>query len=138
MGKSKEKIIQYAMEELIEKGNVGIIDEIFTTDYVAHAGEKEYTGHSSVKRYASQLHTSIPDLRIVDVQFLMQDGDTIVWQRKLEGTHKVAMQGIPPSGQKVKWVEMVVSRFKNEKISQEWVVSELMGELLLRVPRVKS
>jgi predicted ester cyclase len=45
------------------------------------------------------------------------------------------MQGIPPSGKKVKWVDLVVTRFNNERIAEEWVVSELMGELLLKVPR---
>jgi hypothetical protein len=30
---------------------------------------------------------------------------------------------------------MVVTHFNKEKIAEEWVVSELMGELLLKVPR---
>ncbi|MCG8380602.1 MAG: ester cyclase [Gammaproteobacteria bacterium] len=128
--------IRYAIEELIEKGNLGIVDKTFATDYIAHAGEKEYSGHSFIKRFANQLRTAIPDIRVVEVRFLSQDVNTIAWQRTLTGTHKVEMQGIPPSGKKVKWVDMVVTRFKNEKIAEEWVVSELMGELLLKVPRV--
>jgi len=135
MDKSKEEKIRYALEELVEKGNLGIIDETFATDYVAHAGEKEYNGHSFIKRFAKQLRTAIPDMRVVEVKFLAQDANTIVWQRTFRGTNKVAMRGIPASGKKVKWVEMVVTRFKNEKIAEEWVVSELMGELLLKVPR---
>jgi hypothetical protein len=42
MDKNKEEKIRYAIEELVEKGNLGIVDETFATDYVAHAGEKEY------------------------------------------------------------------------------------------------
>ena len=136
MNKNKEEKIRHAVEELIGKGNLGIVDETFATDYVAHAGEKEYSGHSFVKRFTNQLRTAIPDIRVVEVKFLSQDAETIVWQRTLTGTHEVEMQGIPPSGKKVKWVEMVVTRFKNGKIAEDWVVSELMGELLLRVPRI--
>ncbi len=44
------------------------------------------------------------------------------------------MMGIPPSAQKVEWRDIVVSRFENEKIAEEWTVSELAGELLLKVP----
>jgi len=135
MDNNKEEIIKYVIEELIGKGNLGIIDETFSTDYVAHAGEKEYSGHAFIKRFANQLRTAIPDLRVVEVKFLAQDVNTIVWQRTLKGTHKVEMQGIPASEKKVKWVDMVVTRFNNEKIVEEWVVSELMGELLLKVPR---
>ena len=32
---------------------------------------------------------------------------------------------------------MVVSRFEGESISEEWIVSELMGELLLNAPGKK-
>ena len=136
MDKNKEETIRYVIEELIGRGNLGIVDKTFATDYVAHAGEKEYSGHSFIKRFANQLRTAIPDIRVVEVKFLAQDVNAIVWQRTLSGTHKVEMQGIPPSGKKVKWVEMVVTRFANEKIAEEWVVSELMGELLLKVPRI--
>jgi predicted ester cyclase len=134
MDKNQEEIIKYAIEELIGKGNLGIIDETFATDYVAHAGEKEYSGHSFIKRFANQLRTAFPDIHVVEVKFLAQDVNTIVWQRTLRGTHEVKMQGIPPSGKKVKWADMVVTRFKNGKIVEDWVVSELMGELLLKVP----
>jgi hypothetical protein len=35
------------------------------------------------------------------------------------------------------WTQMVVSRFEGESISEEWIVSELMGELLLNAPGKK-
>ncbi len=38
----------------------------------------------------------------------------------------------------IKWTDMVVSRFENDKIAEEWVVSELMGELLLKTPAKKQ
>lgn len=133
--RTKEEIIQYAMEELIEKGNLVVLKDVFSADYLAHAGEKEYSGHAFIKRFTNQLRTAIPDIKSVDINFLAEESDTIVWQRCLTGTHKVKMQGIPPSGKKLKWVEMVVSRFENEKIVEEWVVSELMGQMLLKVPK---
>ena len=46
------------------------------------------------------------------------------------------MMGIPPTGQKVEWRDMVVTRFDGEKIAEDWAVSELAGQLLskLRIP----
>lgn len=135
MDKSAEEKIRYILEDLIGKGNLGIIEETFAIDYCAHAGAKEYRGHSFLKRFANQLRTAIPDLRVVDVKFLVQDGNIITWQRTLSGTYEEELQGIPASGKKVTWVDMVVTRFENGKIAEEWVVSELMGELLLKVPK---
>ncbi len=132
MPKNREERIRYANDELIGKGNLGIVDEIFAIDYVAYARGKEYSGHSFIKRFTGQLRSAIPDIQIVEVKFLMQDDSRIVWQRTLKGTHEVEMKGIPPSGKKVEWIDMVVTHFDNEKIAEEWVVSELMGELLLK------
>ncbi len=135
MNKNKEEKIQYVMDELIENGNLDVINEIYSADYVAHAGEKNFNGHNFLNRFAKQLRKSIPDIHTVDVKILANETDTIVWQRTLEGTHKVKMQGIPASGKKMKWVEMIVSRFNNEKIVEEWVVSELMGQMLLKASK---
>ncbi len=134
MSKNKEEQIRNSFEELVGKGNFEILEEALAEEYIVHAGEKEYSGRSSIRQFAVQLRTAIPDLRIVEIKFLAQEADTIVWQRTLEGTHEAEIQDIPPSGKKVKWVEMAVTRFKNDKIAEEWVVSEFMGELLLSAP----
>lgn len=136
MSKDKKELIRHAFEELIGRGNLAIIEETFATDYIAHAGEKKYGGHAFIKRFVNQLRNAIPDILVVEVNFLAQDTNTIVWQRTLRGTHKVEMKGIPASGKKVQWIDMLVTRFDKDKIAEDWVVSELMGELLLKVPRV--
>jgi predicted ester cyclase len=135
MPENKKARIRYANDEIVGKGNVDIVDEVFATDYIAHAGEKNYKGHAFIKRFAGQLRSAIPDVRILEVKFLVQDEDTIAWQRRLGGMHAVDMQGIPASGKKVVWSDMVVTRFNDEKIAEEWVVSELMGALLLNASR---
>lgn len=136
MSKSKEAQIKYACDELFEKGNLEIVETDFSPDYIAHFGEKEFHGHSCIKRFVVQLRTAIQNINIVEVKFLAKDVNTIIWQRTLKGTHETKMQGISPSGKKVQWIEMIVTRFKNGKITEEWIASELMGELLLKATKV--
>ncbi len=64
----------------------------------------------------------------------MQAENTIAWQRTLSSTHKANMMGIPPTGQKVVWREMMISSFDGENITEEWMVSDLVGELLSKSP----
>ncbi len=135
MDNSKEERIKFGNDELIGNGNLGVVDEIFATDYVVHAGDKNYKGHEFIRRWARQLRSAIPDIQVVEVKYLIQTDETIAWQRLLKGTHKAAMLGIQPTEQKVEWSEMVVSRFDKEKITEEWVVSELAGELLSQPSR---
>jgi predicted ester cyclase len=134
---NKEKQIQFAIQQLVQ-GNFDVVDKIFSKEYLVHAGSKEYKGLEFIKRFIQQLLAAIPDLKIDNVEFLSQAEDKVAWQRTFSGTHKAKMRGIPPSGKKVKWVEMVVSRFKDEMIVEEWVVSELAGKLALRKPQLHS
>ena len=134
MDKSIKERIKFANDELFENGNFTVINELFAVDYTVHAGGKEYKGHEFIKRWVRQLRSAIPDIRVVKVEFYVQTGDIIVWQRTLRGTHESDMMGIPATGRKAEWREMAVSRFRGEKIAEEWVVSELAGELLSKSP----
>jgi predicted ester cyclase len=131
---NKEESIKFANEQLIGQGNLNVVDEIFSTDYIAHAGDKDYKGHEFIKRWTKQLRSAIPDVKVLKVEFFAQESQTIAWQRTLSGTHKANMMGIPPSEKKVTWRDMVVTRFEGERISVDWVVSELAGQLLLSLP----
>ena len=135
MAKSNEERVRFANDEILAKGNLAVVDKIFAADYVVHAGGKDHKGPEFVRRFARLLRSAIPDLRVVEVALLIQAGDTIAWQRTLSGTHEAEMMGIPPTGQKVEWRDMVVTRFDGEKIAEEWGVSELAGELVLKLPR---
>ena len=134
MAQSNEERVRFANDEIVGKGNLVVVDEIFATDYIVHAGDKDYKGTEFVRRFVGQLRSAIPDLRVVEIELLIQAGDTIAWQRTLSGTHKADMMGIPPTGQKVKWTDMMVTRFDGGKIAEEWAVSELAGQLFSKFP----
>ena len=56
----------------------------------------------------------------------------MTWQRTLSGTHKADLKGIPASNKKVKWYEIVVTRFDKDKIIEEWLASDLAFQLMLK------
>lgn len=131
MNQHKEDQLRYLTVELIDKANPDVIEVLFSADYVAHTGARKHRGHPFLKRFAKQLYSVMPDIKTVKIAVLAVAGDTITWERTFTGTHKAKMRGIPASGKKLTWREMVVSRFEDGKIAEEWVVSELMGEMLL-------
>ncbi|WP_214699662.1 MULTISPECIES: ester cyclase [unclassified Exiguobacterium] len=129
---NREEQIRFAAHQVMELGKVEVVPEVFATEYVAHAGERTYKGHAFIRRFSKQMKTAIPDVKVKQVEVLVQTEDILTWQRTLVGTHQENMMGIPASGKQVKWVDMVVSRFQDGLIVEEWVVSELMGELLVK------
>ncbi|WP_299549001.1 ester cyclase [Seonamhaeicola sp.] len=128
----KEQLITFAAKELISQANLDVINEVFSTDYIAHSGDKKYQGHDFLKRWTKQMHSAIQDITVDQILFLSQDEQNITWQRTLTGRHVNNLRGIPATNKKVTWTEIVVSRFENNKIIEEWVVSELAGELMLK------
>ena len=129
---SRENQIRYAVDQLIGSGNLDIIEDVFSVNYLAHADNKEFRGHDFIKKFSKQLRSAIPDISVVSVEVFIENDKVISWQRTLQGTHNANMMGIPPSGKKIKWNEMVISRFEENKITEEWIVSELVGQLLLK------
>ncbi len=125
--------VKNALEQLIEQGNFEIINSFFSEDYIAHSGDKSYQGHKFIKQFAKQIRTAIPDIKIVKIELLSQTDNDISWQRTFSGTHKTNLKGIPASNKKVKWYEIVVSRFKEDKIIEEWLVSDLAFQLMLKL-----
>jgi predicted ester cyclase len=138
MTKRHEDRIRIANAEVLGKGDLDRVDEFFATDYVLHAGGKNHRGLDFVRRFIRQLRSAVPDLRVVKVEVLSQAPGRIVWQRTLRGTHKASLKGIPPSGQRVEWRDMVITRFDGAKIAEDWAVSELAGELLLKQRPVRA
>lgn len=126
---NKEQIIKTTVRELMEHGNLNIISKSFSEKYVAHAGNKKYSGHPFIKQWMKQIHSAIENIKIKKIEFFCQDDKTVTWQRTLTGKHTNNLLGIPPTQKTVTLVEMVVSRFEDEKIIEEWIVSELAGKL---------
>ena len=130
-----EEIIKSANDELITKGNLNIVSKIFSSEYIVHAGGKNHTGHKFIKKWAQQLRLALPDIQVVKIDILNKTQNFITWQRTLKGTHKAKIMGISPTEQKIEWREMIVSRFYDNKISEEWAISELAGYLLSKSPK---
>ena len=125
--------IKIIAEQLIGKGNPNIVESAFAADYIALAGEKTHRGHKFIKQFTKQVRTAIPDIKIVQIKILSQSDDIVTWQRTLSGTHKADLRGVPASNKKIKWYEIVVSRFEKDKIIEEWLASDLAFQLLLKL-----
>jgi len=124
--------LEYIARQLFEHGNMELVDSAFTDNYIAHDGEKRHKSQTFVRSFIRKLRRAIPDLKIVKIEFLSETENMITWQRTLSGTHKADMQGIPASMKKVKWNEIVVTRFEGEKIAEDWLASNLAFQLMIR------
>lgn len=127
--------IRLICEQLFEQGNTDNVDTFFEATYCAHDGDKTHKGIKFVKNFTKKLRHAIRDIKIRKIEILSQSENTIAWQRSFIGTHKFEMQGIPASDKKIKWNEIVVTRFSNGKIAEEWIVSNLAFTLTMHLSK---
>ena len=125
--------IRKLLIQLVEMGNYDIIDDLFSSEYLAHADNKVYRGHPFLKRYVRQIRQAIPDIKIKKLEVLSQSEDRLTSQRFYSGTHSASLMGIPASKKRVSWYEMIVTRFEDEKIVEEWIVSDLAFQLMRKL-----
>lgn len=130
-----ETLIRHANDELITKGNLAAIPDFFAADYVAHAAGKTHKGHAFIKRWLKELRNAIPDLRVKKIEIIHQTKDGFAWQRTLTGTHKAELRKTPPSGKKVVWHELFVTRIQSGKIAEDWMASDLAAALMTELAR---
>lgn len=132
---NNETLLINIAKQIFEQANVEIVETVFASDYLVHDGKKVYVGSQFVIKFIRQLRSALPDLKITEIKILCQSEKTVTWQRSFCGTHKLAFRGIPASMKKVNWHEIVVTRFEENVIAEEWLVSNLAFQLLLKQKR---
>ncbi len=123
--------IKNANAILINNGNLEVIGDYFTSDYIVHLTNRIVKGgHGTVRDILTGLRKSFPDIE-VEIEILLECNDRVAWQRTLRGTHEGKFKGFPSSGLQIIWRDMVTSEFRDGLIAEEWVISDLAEQLLL-------
>lgn len=130
MSDSLSSTIKEANSVLYADAAPGAVAVYFTDDYVVHVTSGDLAlGHDGVQRVLNLYRRAFPDAQ-VDIEILVQHGDRVAWQRTFRATHLAAFRGFPPTRRPIVWREMVTSRFRDGRIAEEWLVSDLAEQLL--------
>jgi steroid delta-isomerase-like uncharacterized protein len=100
MSEENKALVRRYFEEIWDKGNLDLIDELFTTDFVRHgptATEGEVRGQEGFESLVSMYRSALPDLR-VSIEDLIAEGDRVVTRWTARGTHQGELMGNAPTG----------------------------------------
>jgi steroid delta-isomerase-like uncharacterized protein len=112
------------------QGNLTLVDELYTTDYMIHDPQSPNFpgGHAAFKQFVNNLRTGFPDIHVT-IEDIIAEGDKVVWRWTITGTHTGDLMGIPPTGRPVKITGIVLSRFANGKWAEDYVNWDTLGML---------
>jgi ubiquinone/menaquinone biosynthesis C-methylase UbiE/predicted ester cyclase len=108
-----------ALEEVCSGRDLGGISRDYHPDFVDHVNRFTYHGHEGVRRSVALYLELFPDLRL-EVNDQVPNGDRVASRWTLRGTHK---------GREVELCGIVISRFEDGRIIEDWAASDTM-ELL--------
>jgi steroid delta-isomerase-like uncharacterized protein len=115
-------------EEIWHQGDLKRIDDLFAADFVRHDPGRELHGADQNRQFITMLRTAFPDLHYtVDDQ--IAEGDRVCVRYRFQGTHLNAFQGMPATGKRVAYSGILIYRFVNEKIAEQWTEFDLLGFL---------
>ena len=114
-------VVNRSTEELWNKGNMAVIDELYTTDFIMHDPARGDGDLAYFKQYARGVLTGIPDLHIA-TDDLIAEGDQVMKRFTARGTHKGEFMGVPATGNKIAVKGMEIFRIADGRIAEIWNV----------------
>jgi steroid delta-isomerase-like uncharacterized protein len=127
---NNKALILRVNEEAINQGNLALLDELVSSDYVEHDPNYPQPVHGAegLKQYFQTFRSAFPDLHFT-IEDIIGEGDTVAVRQTGRGTHQGELFGIPPTGKQVTVAAMIFHRFVNGKPVESWVNSDSMGML---------
>ena len=124
---NKALIVRF-VEELFNRGNMGVVDEIFAPDFIENEqlppGIPE--GREGVKMLPTILRSAFPDFKAT-IDDILAEGDKVVIRMTWSGTQKGEFMGVPATGKHVSFGVIDIIRMANGKLVEHWGQMDSMG-----------
>ncbi len=123
-----KEVFQRYLDEVWNKGQVEVLDELVTEDFVRHEAGSPDVPKAAMPTYVTAFRTAVPDGAYA-VSQISADGDWVWANGVYSGTFTgpLAMgpdAALPPNGQPISFATMNSARFVDGKIAEQWVVMD--------------
>jgi predicted ester cyclase len=126
---TNKAIVRQFIEEVLNQGDLAVIDEIVGSDYVRHMpGGQDIQGRDGLKVQVKGAKEEWSDL-IFTPEDIIAEGDKVAARFLSQPTHSRTAFGIPPTGKQVTYTSMVIYRIADGKIVEDWVEHDFLGLL---------
>ncbi len=116
-------------EEVVNKGNLAVIDELVAANFVDHSAPPGIASdREGYKQFFAMTHSAFPDFHST-LEDMFAEGDKVVLRFTARGTHKGEWMGIAPTGKQVTRPGIAIHRITGGKIVEDWVSMDMLGAL---------
>ncbi len=87
---------------------------------------QEKRGLAEFGEYVDFIHRIFPDFSN-EIEEIISEGDRAFARLTYRGTHSGELFGIAPTGRKIRYSGAAVFTFRNDRISEVWVLGDISG-----------
>lgn len=117
-------------EEVLNKGDLAVADEILAPDYLDHgAPPNAPRGIDGFRQFFAIVAGVFPDVQVTIEDMVAGEGK-VATRLTVRGTQKGSFRGFPASGKCVSWTGIDIMHFSANKISERWSERDFFGMLL--------
>ena len=107
--------------EEFDRKNPGILEELCVEDArIYMPGRSEPYAVREIVELVTMFYDALPDYKHI-IEDVISEKDKVVMRCTNRATHTGEFIGIPPTGNKVEYGEIVIFRFADGKIADVWV-----------------
>jgi predicted ester cyclase len=114
----------------IDKGNIGILDELVAEDYLDHNPPPfptNLTGRERLKQDFKTFQQATPGYHRIEDQ--IAEGDKVVTRLTSIGKHEGDLPGAPRTGNDMKMTSITIHRIAGGKLVEKWAEKDVVGFL---------
>src|SRR5918992_2123014 len=129
-------VVRRLIEEVYNRGNLEIADELLAPDYVDHTWPPgKYAGREGLKRSVAKQRAASSDLHN-NIEEQIAEGDKVVSWVISSGTHdRERFLGLAPTGERMTRKHIFISRVVEGKIVEVWGVGDISDVWQQRLQR---
>jgi predicted ester cyclase len=116
-------------DEVWNRADFDLVDELFAPEYVGHPSGPEATVHGpeGVKEYIGRLREGVPDLAMT-IEDQVVDQDKVATRWTAHGTHTGELMQIEPTGRTATVTGITIQRFGPAgRIVEGWTNWDMLG-----------
>ncbi len=125
MLEANKQVLKRHFEEVLNRGQLEVIDQIYTTDYVLDApvqtdgsaqAQGQTLGRDGLKRRVTLFRTAFPDIHF-SLGMVVAENDLVTVQYTFSGTHNGQFRELAPTGHKISVMGILIARVLEGQIA---------------------
>jgi len=130
MSEANKDVIRTLIERVFNQHDPVAAVGLVADDVIDHSGFPGQTpGLEGMQQRWAALFAAFPDIEVV-IDDLLADGDFVVQRATGRATHKGGFFGVAPTGRRVEFKEINISRFEGGKTVEHWAQRNDLGVMM--------